>query len=237
MLPLRRRCTKCGVVKDQSEFTIRKTKLKSGIIREHLEPRCKKCVARVTKEWRERKREEGTLAQYQKKYRELTPEQRERRREWHREYQAIRRRMKGQKPRQSWDPSKGDVKVSRMPIVRFLEEEMEKRGLNQQQIAERADMRHGFVSDLIRGWEKSPKTKGGKTDLKWISLHRVDQILRGLDREEQLTILYTDEVIDAGREAQAKEAAQKAAKTEAKRRKKARKKYAEKRGEAGRAQT
>lgn len=198
VLPKRKKCTVCGKTKNvETGFSLRKIKLKSGFERMGVEPRCKKCVAAATKAWREKKREEGTLSEIQKRYREnLSEEQREQRREYNREYQTIKRREKGAKPRGARRPGK-EPKVDRMPVVNFMLEEMEERGIARDQVAQRGGISNGRIKYIIEGEEPSSKTKNGKVTIDKISLGMVDRILRGLDREWMLTILYPDEVVNA----------------------------------------
>lgn len=205
--------------------------LKSGIEREYLFPECRECSSARSKRWREEKRNSGEIGDLYREYEaNRSVESKENQRRLNRENDAIKRRDRGVKPRKNHKPIDSEIKVDRMPLVHFIEAEIKRRGLSYEDIAKSIpELTAAKVSHVLHGWEPTKRNKTGKTSLKWISLHRVDQILRGLDREEELTILYTNEVIDAGLKSQA----QKAARSKAKRRKKAREMREQKRGKAG----
>lgn len=192
-LPEKKRCSKCKKNKVvETSFSVRPRKIKSGDTRLYADAECKKCVAERTKKWRERKRAEGTLAEIQKRYREdITDEQRDRRREYNREYQAIKRREKGMKPRKTLRRLK-DRKVERMPIVKLVEKEMKRVGWTRSEVAHRAGIDPSRLDRIMNGEEKTKKTKSGIVKIKVVGLDIVDKLLHALDRHEELTMLYPE---------------------------------------------
>lgn len=190
-IPDRKPCTKCGKTKPASEFSRKKAKLKTtGEVREYLPPECNECVAKRTKAWRERKRAEGTLKEYLDRWnKDLTPEQREARREYHREYQTIRRREKGIPVRGSYRKyrdSGGGKRVPREPIINFVLEQMEIKHWNRAELARRSGIDPSRLDRILDG-----KDSDG-TKFTQITLGTVDKLLLALDREEMLTILYSE---------------------------------------------
>lgn len=214
--PTEKRCSACKKRKPVEEFYKKKRKLASGVVKAYLAGECKIChKRRIDRNIAKLKREGKYTKLNRTRYKKAMSARGDRIREQKRESAAFRRdeegRLKGYF--RSVTSQNGKLgKVDRMPLVNFVLKEIERRGISYEDIARSVEeISASRVAYIIQGWEPSKRSRNGRTEIKRISLHRVDQILRGLDQEEQLTILYTNEVIDAGVETQAQETAEKTA--------------------------
>jgi hypothetical protein len=121
-------CSKCGERKiydldntEQSEFSIRKRKLKTG---DTLYPagECRECSNARAAAHREKLRAEGTLSEKQKEWN--SHRDREHRKRYQREYQAQLRRQQGIPVRGPWKRYRDNSHelVDRRPFMEWLEE-------------------------------------------------------------------------------------------------------------------
>lgn len=192
-LPARKRCSRCELWKDASEFLIRKHKLKSGLVSRTLNSWCRPCVNQGTEEWRQIKRSVGELTALQRCYKQrwnanLSSRKREEKNRRNREWGAAQRRREGIEPRDggmSPRPPGKHESVDAFPLVTFLRKEMgcwEKEsghpvsGL----LAEAGGISQRRLYALLHGEQER------------VALQTVDKILVGLGLPHMLSILYPE---------------------------------------------
>lgn len=191
-LPERKRCSRCELWKDASEFLIRKHKLKSGVVSRTLNSWCRLCVNQGAEQWRQTKRSGGELAALQRCYKQkwrtnLSAEKREEKNRRNREWSAAQRRSEGIEPRGGAiprPPGKHES-VDASPLVTLLRREMEHwekesgypvSGL----LAEAVGISQRRLYALLHGEQVK------------VALPTVDKILVGLGLPHMLSILYPE---------------------------------------------
>lgn len=184
--PDRKPCTACGHWKDvPDDYTMRKRTLADGTVRLYPAGECKKCQAERSANHRERLREEGVLAEREKTYNERRDK--EAKREYNREYGAIRRRQAGAVARGPWkkyrDKNERGVGRSTLfpiaPLAGFLEEMVHQHGIS--------------AIELATGVSITSLNEMINHEVEDISLERLDRILIGLNCAEQMHLLYPQE--------------------------------------------
>jgi hypothetical protein len=177
--PDKKRCTACNEWKRvPDDYTMRKRTLASGEVRKYPAGECKKCSAERAAKWRDNLRAKGELKERQQEYNlRRDPEHK---REYNREYSAMRRRAEGVKSRGPWKKyrDQGRTALPVEPLAVFLEELVYRHGMGAVALAAGVDQRRLF--SIV---EKEYST---------ITLEVADRILTGLNYPEQLVILYPE---------------------------------------------
>lgn len=200
--PDKKRCNRCHQWKFlPDDFYLKPAvKLKSGIEKKYFDSLCKTCRVAYNREYMESMTPEERSAKW-RRYREnwiaRLGEEEVRRRE--RERKAIYRDKNGLPPSSRPVIDEKDLKVPLKPLVNFIEGEMEERGLLKSDVARASNVDPSHLDRLLAEEEiiSNGKKKGQRRKLTHVGLGIVDKILLGLDREFMLTILYSDEVVNA----------------------------------------
>jgi hypothetical protein len=185
-MPLQRithkRCTKCGKVKPVAEFSIRRDKLKCGLVRVRPEASCRRCCAERAKRNEEIRRVEGREDSVERKRRwraKLTPAQKAVRRRKERERQAVKRREDGIPPRNfknlPWSASE-KARVPTEPASVLLEVLLETH--TKKEIA------------AISGVDQRELRRIEVLEIPSIHIKQVDELLIAFGRQGELEDLY-----------------------------------------------
>lgn len=196
-LPPRKLCARCGETKDAVAFSVRKKRLKSGIVSENLESWCKECRRRDWHERRQRKEASGIDVRALKtasdrRWREnLSPKKREALRERMREAQAIQRRKEGDRVlgwRKGMQPLTEGERLRPGPIVDLLTEAF---GLNGEAANQYENKGLGLLSELSG---VPPRRIYGLMHGEYnrVALSTVDRLLVALGLPHMLAILYPE---------------------------------------------
>ena len=184
VLPDHHKCTRCGEIKRvPEEFSLRKVKLKSGLVHIYPSPECRACALERSREYRKRFTKEEWRAK-EKKW-NLTRDQ-EKRREYQREYDTIRRRKAGAKVRGPWKkyrettPTLVDIK----PFRKWLKEKAKYYG-GPGPLAKKCGVEQRYIRIIISGYTWKDKKK---YPIKQVSLSYVDLCLlnEGSTRSHEL---------------------------------------------------
>jgi hypothetical protein len=187
--PTAKRCPTCKITKPVEEFGTRKFKTKAGLISVSPRTACRPCEAARAQRWKEEKIAEGTWEKY--KTRKEAGRDPVRRREYHREYAATRRRKEGVKPmnwRKRPKARKERREVKDVPVepISVLLEVLEGQGLSRQEISVRSgvEVRRLYeISHLV-----TPSTVIDNVDKLLIAFGRQDELneLYPIEEEEQI---------------------------------------------------
>lgn len=176
--PERKRCTQCGEWKDRKEeFPQRRRELKSGVTRIYPAGECSGCQAERSAAYREKLRQDGTLAERQREWN--SRRDREERNRYQREYGATRRRQKGAAARGPWKKYRGGRQATLLdpaPLLEWLEGYRRARVMSVSELTRRL----GVDERDLRRWRAGQR----------ITLAAVDQITSALERPELAATLY-----------------------------------------------
>jgi DNA-binding Xre family transcriptional regulator len=112
-----------------------------------------------------------------------------------REKRAFQNHRAGKKKHSARTSPGLEPKVDRLPIVNFLLKELKRRGWTKNELANRSGIDASRLDRIIAGEEKSKKVKSGVVKINKITWDNVDRILWGLDQEQMLTIMYSDDEV------------------------------------------
>lgn len=175
-----KKCTKCGELKPLKDFSIRRDKLKCGLVHVRPESSCRRCCAERNKRNVERKKAEGRddgTERHRRWKENLTEQQKAERRRRERERQAVKRREAGIPPRNfKRRPKEVEVMVPVEPASVLMEVLLE--GHTKKEVS----LRSGVDMRQLRRIEK--------LELASISIAYVDAILVAFERQDDLNELY-----------------------------------------------
>lgn len=189
-LPDRKRCTRCGVVKDNSEFYRYSRTLKSGEIHHYLRSYCKSCERSRTAAWKNRKKQRGEWTDYlRERKRKIMSDPRKaaRLRRQQRESATVARRRKGMRAYAVQHRYQENGDGPRLPIEPFsawLAGQCVNKSVAD--IAHRTGYDERYIRRLI-----SKKSSRGKSVQK-VSLDVVDRICVSLGHPDQMSVLYPE---------------------------------------------
>lgn len=173
-------CTGCGETKPIGEFYIKRRKMKCGLIHAYPEARCKQCRRERFKENYEKLKAEGKAKE--KWERNAKQIDREKRREYNREWAAARRRKEGARSNGPWLKYREEGNGATFPIepfANFLSGQVEIWGPSM--LARETEL----DESRIRGWANAVEPR--------VSLRVIDQVLTKLGQPWRLHELYPAE--------------------------------------------
>lgn len=176
-----KKCTKCGEVKPLADFSIRRDKLKCGLIYVRPESSCRGCCAKRNKqnvEKRKAERRDNALERHRRWKEKLTDRQKAELRRRERERQAIKRRKAGIPPRnfkkRSREP-RATVPVEPMSVLIEV--------LLESHTKEEISLRSGVDQRQLRRIEAQ--------ELSSVNIEHVDAVLLAFGRQDDLNELYS----------------------------------------------
>lgn len=181
-LPDRKKCKQCGQWKDvPDDFYIKKSKIKSGLVREYADSLCKTCRQKRNKIWVKRqgaKKMKKRRQRYVKNWARKLGKPEVRRRE--NEKRAFKRDQEGRLRGKFKTKPAPDPRVNKTPVFDYVSAIKEEKELSNFDIA----TPEFSERQVTRFFEEG---RSGQ-----ITLATVDHLLRGVDEEDQLTMLYPD---------------------------------------------
>jgi hypothetical protein len=179
--PTAKRCPRCQITKPVEEFGSRKFETKAGLISVTPRTACRSCEAARARQWKKEKIAEGTWEKYKK--RKEAGRDPSRRREYQREYAAMRRRKEGVKP-MNWRKKPKAPKERRasmdLPVepISVLLEVLEAQGLSREEIGDRSGVEVRRLYEIAH--LATPSTR----------IDNVDKLLMAFGRQDELNDLY-----------------------------------------------
>lgn len=174
-----KKCTKCGELKPLADFSIRKDKLKCGLIYVRPESSCRKCTSERNKKAAARRKAEGrTSSERSRRWKaKMSEAKKEERRRKDRERQTNRRREEGIPPRNfKKRPPEKELRVPVEPASVLVEVLLETH--SKKEIA----MISGVNERLLLRMEKQEEPH--------IHIELVDKLLTAFERQDDLDELY-----------------------------------------------
>lgn len=181
-IPDEKRCTRCNVLKDKSEFYIYTKKLEHGE-RQYLASNCKECCReRVAAIKKTKQREYGRRTREKMK---KDPERMERRRRQQREYANARARRMGIAPGPGWKKyritEKKGAKLPREPFAGWLSEMLKTH--TYRELSQKIEVPERTISRVIAGNSEGKPVRSVSEEL-------VDRALTNAGQPDQMVVLY-----------------------------------------------